>query len=45
MLALSALVERDRAGQKALMEGMRLALRDALVLRAGGEIVLSGAKK
>lgn len=45
MLALAAAVERDRLGQKALLEGVRLALRDALALRAGGQTVLSRAKE
>lgn len=44
MLVLAASVERDRLGQKALLEALRLALRDALALRAGGHTVLSGAR-
>ena len=45
LLVLSASVERDRAAQKALLEQLRMAFRDALALRAGGQAVLSGAEE
>lgn len=45
MLALASTVERDRAAQKEFLEQLRLALRDAVVLRAGGQSVLSGARE
>ncbi len=42
MLALSASVERDRLAQKALLEGVLSALRDALALRSGSSVLISG---